>query len=138
MIRMTFLVHRSRYFSIFALLTTVIACTPARGTIGALLTQSTEGELTVRDIPEGLAADQAGLQPGDRILLVEGIDVRRLDEKALHRALGGEVGSSVHLTVQRGDQILRIALRRSRAEKNALTRSESNRPNGDAAAAGKP
>jgi len=99
------------------------ACGPKKGTVGAVLGQDPEGELTIREVPEGLAADEAGLQPGDRILLIDGVDVRTLDSKGVHEALSGEVDDKVKLTVERGDQIIRVTLKRTPAQKLRFARS---------------
>lgn len=101
------------------------ACGPSRGTIGAILGQNAAGELTIREVPEGLACHQAGLQPGDRILLIDGKDVRSLDAKGVHLALSGEVDEKVKLTVVRGDEIIRVTLKRTPAQKR---RADSQQP----------
>lgn len=91
----------------------VWACAAPRGTIGAMLGRRAGGELTIRDVPPGLAADSAGLQPGDRILLIEGVDARTLDAAELHALLGGPVGTRVSLTVERGREVLRLKVLRT-------------------------
>jgi len=101
-------------------------CGPGRGTIGAMLAQQEGGRLVVREAPQGLAADKAGLEPGDEILLVDGIDVRALDPKALHEKLSGEVGSRVRLTVLRGERVLHVVLERTPARR-------ASKPGGPAA-----
>ena len=109
-----------------ALLTALLpvgGCGPKKGTIGAVLGQSPEGELTIREVPEGLAADEAGLRPGDRILLIDGVDVRTLESKGVHEALSGEVDDKVKLTVERGDEIIRVTLKRTKAQKLRFARS---------------
>ncbi len=93
------------------------ACGPKLGTIGAMLGQSPNGTLTIRDAPQGLAASNAGLQPGDQILLIDGRDVRAMDAATLHQRLSGAVGEPVQLTILRGNEILRVTLRRTPAEK---------------------
>jgi S1-C subfamily serine protease len=93
------------------------ACGTQRGTIGAVLGQSPEGELTVREVPNGLAADKAGLKPDDKILLIDGKDVRTLDAKGVHQALSGEVGDKVKLTVVRGEEVIRVTLSRTEAKR---------------------
>jgi carboxyl-terminal processing protease len=90
-----------------------LACAPERGTIGALLGQSADQRLVVREVPESLAAGRAGLQPGDELLLIDGRDVRELDERGVHRALGGEVGEPVKLTLLREGRVIRVTLRRT-------------------------
>jgi C-terminal processing protease CtpA/Prc len=101
-----------------SLLAWVPACTgnPARGTIGAVLLRKSDGRVYVRDVPPHLAAARAGIRPGDELLLIDGQDVRRLGEDDLHRSLSGLVGEEVNLTLARGDQVLRLTIRRSMAE----------------------
>jgi len=94
-----------------------VGCGARQGTIGAVLGQNPYGELTIRETPKGLAAEKAGLQPGDRILLIDGIDVRGLAAKRVHSLLTGEVGAPVKLTVVRGERIIRVTLERTPARK---------------------
>lgn len=89
------------------------ACTPPPGTIGAVLARSPDGSLRVSEAPAGLAAAEAGLAPGDQILLIDGVDVRALDAEAVHAALSGEVDEPVKLTVIRDDEVLRVTLART-------------------------
>jgi C-terminal processing protease CtpA/Prc len=93
------------------------ACAEQRGTIGAVLSQQPDGKLFVRDVPEELGADKAGLEPGDQILLIEGMDVRGLSDVRVHELLSGEVGAPVRLTVLRGEEVLRITVKRTPAKK---------------------
>lgn len=104
----------------------VAACASERGTIGAQLGQKPDGRLFVREVPTGLAADQAGLKPGDEITLINGRDVRQLSDKQVHELLSGEVGDSVKLTVLRGEQVIRVTLKRTPAPR-ALTLNRSAR-----------
>ena len=94
-----------------------LSCAPQQGTIGAVLAQQTDGSLYVRDVPPGLAADKSGLKPGDQILLIEGMDVRMMDDKQVHRALSGDVGTSVKLTVIRGEEVLHVTVKRTPARR---------------------
>ena len=101
------------------------SCGARQGTIGAVLGQNPDGELTLRETPKGLAAEKAGLQPGDKILLIDGIDVRGLDAKRLHGLLSGEVGAPVKLTVVRGEKVIRVTLKRTPARKWSSRRTPS-------------
>jgi C-terminal processing protease CtpA/Prc len=89
------------------------ACATPHGTIGAVLTQRNDGMLVVRDAPTGLAAERGGVRAGDEVLLIEGRDVRALSAEAVHRALSGEVGEPVKLTLVRDERIVRVTLLRS-------------------------
>lgn len=93
------------------------ACAAERGTIGAVLGQSAEQRLILREVPPNLAAGRAGLLPGDELLLIDGRDVRELDERRVHHALGGAVGDPVKLTLLRDGRVIRVTLRRTPAPK---------------------
>jgi C-terminal processing protease CtpA/Prc len=93
------------------------ACAAQQGTIGAVLAQQPDGRIILREVPPGLAAAKAGLKEGDEILLVDGRDVRSLDEKKLRAVLGGDVDSPVKLTIVRGEEVLRVTLRRTPSRK---------------------
>jgi C-terminal processing protease CtpA/Prc len=100
-----------------ALLLVLVACAAQRGTIGAVIGQGPDGKLTLREVPKGLGAAQAGLEPGDRILLIDGVDVRTLDEHGLQQLLTGDVGQPVKLTVVRGEKVLRVTVHRTAAQR---------------------
>lgn len=89
------------------------ACAPTRGSIGVVLAQTPERRLLLREVPPGLAAGRAGLLPGDEVLLIDGRDVRELDERGVHQALAGAVDESVKLTLVRAGRVMRITLRRT-------------------------
>ena len=97
--------------------TLAFGCAAERGTIGAVMGQDSEQHLVLREVPPDLAAGRAGLQPGDELLLIDGRDVRELDERGVHQALGGEVGDPVKLTLLRNGQVIRVTLQRSAAPK---------------------
>jgi C-terminal processing protease CtpA/Prc len=90
-------------------------CAPELGTIGAVLGQKPDGRLFVRETPAQLAAARQGLAPGDEILLIEGRDVRQMGERELYTALSGDVGTSVNLTVARGEKVMRVRVVRTPA-----------------------
>ncbi len=95
-------------------------CGATQGTIGAVLAQREDGRLFVREVPHGLGAEKAGLAPGDEILLVDGVDVRMLDEKHVYETLSGEVGSKVRLTIVRGEEVLHVTVERTPARRYRL------------------
>jgi len=89
-------------------------CSAGIGSVGAVLAQEDgSGALYVREVPKGLAADQAGLLPGDEILMIEGRYVRDLDTSGLRALLRGEPGTRVVLTVVRGEEVRRIEVERT-------------------------
>lgn len=93
-------------------------CLPQKGTIGAVIAQDDEsGRLFLREVPPGLAAARADLKAGDEILLIDGQDVRFMDAKQINAVLVGEVDSTVKLTLIRDEQVLRVTLKRTEAQK---------------------
>ncbi len=107
-------------------LSAVASCLPGKGTIGAVIVQDDDsGRLFLREVPPNLAAARANLKPGDEILLIDGLDVRRLDAQQINAALSGEVDSPVKLTLIRQEQILRVTLKRSEAQKLPKKRGKS-------------
>ena len=105
--------------SLVLLTSVALACGPERGTIGALLGQGSDQRLVLRDVPAELAAGKAGLQPGDELILIDGRDVRDLDERGVHQALSGNVGDPVKLTLLREGRVIRVTLRRTAPPKKS-------------------
>src|SRR5687768_13592823 len=97
-----------------------IACGPApHGTIGAILGQQNDGRVFIRDVPPDLAAAQAGLEPGDEILFIDGVQASSLSPEELSQLLGGPVGAPVQLTLLRKGEVLRITVTRSEARRHS-------------------
>jgi C-terminal processing protease CtpA/Prc len=95
---------------VLALALTALGCSgPSIGSVGAVLGVDNEtGAVHVREVREGLAAEKSGLLPGDEILMIDGVYVRDLGTTAVRERLRGNVGSSVELTVVRGEDVLRV------------------------------
>ena len=107
-----------------SLLVVATACAPQRGTIGAVLVQDENQHLFVREIPDGLAADRAGLEVGDEILTIDGHDARQMSVAGLHDVLAGNVGEPVKLTLIRRGNVVRVTVKRTPAKKpRAKTRA---------------
>jgi C-terminal processing protease CtpA/Prc len=84
------------------------------GSIGAVLGRDNDTHAVyVREVPLGLAAERAGLLPGDEIVMVDGFYVEELSPKELRALLRGEVGSKVELTELRGSVVRRVKLTRT-------------------------
>lgn len=84
------------------------------GSIGAVLGRDNDTHAVyIREAPEGLGAEQAGLLPGDEIVMINGIYVRNLNKRELASLLRGEVGTTVDLTVLRGQNVKRVRVKRS-------------------------
>jgi len=95
------------------LLAALTSCSTASGSIGAILGKHNEtGQVTVREVPRNMSASDAGLAPGDQILLIDGRDARRMTAEQVHEALAGPIGSTVALTVDRDGRVLRLDVKR--------------------------
>lgn len=102
---------------VLAAAASALACAPPRGTIGAVLSQDSDARLRIVEAPKELAAAKAGLRPGDEIILIDGIDVRSLTDQDLHRVLSGEIDQPVQITALRGEEVVRVTLKRSEAKR---------------------
>ncbi len=97
-----------------ALLAFCSACgAAAPGTIGAQLGQRTDGRLFVRAVPAGQGADKAGLEVEDEILAIDGRPVREMTQDDVKRAVRGDVGSSMLLSVERAGRQRDVKVQRS-------------------------
>jgi C-terminal processing protease CtpA/Prc len=111
---------------------------PAIGSVGAILSRHNETHaLTVREAPPGLAAEKAGLEPADEILMIDGHYVRDLTMNEVTSLLRGEVGSWVELTIVRGGRgdgapepgsPAEGAVQRIRVQRTAITTAEKPKP----------
>lgn len=91
-----------------------LACAGERvGSIGAVLARDNDsGALFVRDLSPGLAAERAGLLPGDELLMIDGRYVREIETKEVRALLRGDVGTKVSLTIVRGGEVRRFSVER--------------------------
>ena len=85
----------------------------APGTIGAQLGQRTDGRLFVRGIPPGQGADKAGLELEDEIVAIDGHPVREMSQDDVKRAVRGDVGSTMVLSVERNGLKRDVRVQRS-------------------------
>src|SRR5690606_37340409 len=79
-------------------LVALFACgaAPKTGSIGAVLSRDSEtGVVEVHEAPPGLAAERAGLVPGDDIKMIDGVLVDDLDAAEIQALLRGPVGTPV-------------------------------------------
>lgn len=103
--------------SLCALASVLLACGGSSvGTVGAVIGVDNEtGAVHIREMRSGAAADKAGLAVGDEILMIDGVYVRDLGVPAIKQKLAGSAGTSMDLTVVRGDRVIRVKLVREPA-----------------------
>lgn len=105
---------RSCTFGIFLLLCT---CASEPGTIGAALGKQSDGRMFVRSTPPGQGAADAGLQIDDEIVAIDGKDVKGMSEEDVRRAVRGDLGSSLVVTIVREGVRKDVTVKRSKLKK---------------------
>src|SRR5207247_2146805 len=97
------------------LLPTACATGTSAGSMGAVFARDNETRaLYVREVPEGLAAAAAGLEPGDQVVMIDGLYVGDLSGKEVRARLRGDVGTTVSLTVLRGNDVHHVRFTRGK------------------------
>lgn len=90
------------------------ASEPVIGSVGAILGRDNDTHAVyIREVPEGMGANEAGLLPGDEIVMVDGHFVRSMGKDEVIKMLRGPLGTSVGLTVVRGDEVIRVQVSRT-------------------------
>ena len=67
----------------------------------------------VRSAPRGQGASQAGLEIDDEIVAIDGADVRTMTENDVRRAVRGDVGSKLVVTILRKGERRDVVVTRS-------------------------
>lgn len=80
-----------------------------------------DGSMTVSAVTAGGPAEEAGMQVGDLILAVDGVSVEELGQSGTVNAIRGKEGTSLTVTVQRGERELTLSMvRRPFTEETVL------------------
>src|SRR2546430_4621693 len=73
--------------------------------VTGLVLEDVDGAASVLTVMSKSPADKAGIQPGDRLTLVNDTTVAGLDARALELRLAGDKGSKVRLRFERGPRL---------------------------------
>lgn len=95
--------YYAQYYSPEEMASFVSDVTGEFGGIGVRVSADDEGYLLVVEVLRGFAADKAGILVGDRIVGVDGVDIKGEGLRAADK-IRGEVGTKVVLTVTRQGQ----------------------------------
>ncbi len=83
--------------------------------IGARVSTDEEsGDVRIVSVLNGTPAQDAGLRSGDIFRVVDGIDVSTLNQSELVLKVRGLAGTTVNLTMQRGEELLDFVVKRAR------------------------
>jgi len=87
---------------------------PTNGWIGAQFVRDNDTRtVEVRQVREGFPASEAGVEPGDEVVMIDGVYVRGLSAEELKGKIHGANGTSIALTLGRGNRILHVEVKRS-------------------------
>ena len=82
--------------------------------IGAVCQKAEDGSILVTEAYEDAPAYKAGIRNGDRVIEVNGQDIRGMDLSVGVALIKGEKGTEVNLTVVRGDETLKFTVTRDK------------------------
>lgn len=104
----------SNTLSALAIFLLLVSCASEPGTIGAALGKQADGRMFVRAAPPGQGAAEAGLLIDDEVVAIDGKPVKEMSEDDVRRAVRGDLGSSMNVTILRGGQRREVTVKRSR------------------------
>jgi carboxyl-terminal processing protease len=104
----------SKRLALFGIFLLLAACASEPGTIGAALGKRADGRMFVRSTPPGQGAAEAGLHVDDEIVAIEGKDVKAMSEEDVRRAVRGDLGSNLTITIVRDGQKRDVTVKRSK------------------------
>ncbi len=86
--------------------------------IGAVVnTNPDNGDIHIIQVLPGSPSEQAGLQPGDVFVTFDGTEVRTLTQKELVARAQGPEGSTVQVTIRRGEDLIDLTITRAKLVK---------------------
>lgn len=80
--------------------------------IGATIVLREDGYIDIQKLEPGSPAQEAGIQPGDILIAVEGTDISTLTVDEAKNLVRGDAGTRVQLQVRRGEELLDFSVER--------------------------
>ena len=80
--------------------------------IGATIVLREDGYIDIQKLEPGSPAQEAGIQPGDILIAVEGTDISTLTVDEAKNLVRGNAGTRVRLQVRRGEEVLDFSVER--------------------------
>ena len=80
--------------------------------IGTTIVTREDGYIDIQKVEPGSPAQEAGIQPGDVLIAVEGTDISTLTIQEVKNMVRGDVGTKVRLQMRRGEQLLDFTVER--------------------------
>lgn len=81
------------------------------GGIGSLI-RAMDGEVYISEPYEGFPAQKAGLKAGDKLLVINGINVKDKDQEEISKLLKGQSGTNLEITYERNGKEAQVSLKR--------------------------
>lgn len=89
--------------------------------VGITIQMEEDGSVDVMEVLPGSGAEEAGIQPGDRITAVDGTSILGMTSEENSALIKGEENTTVRLTLIRGGQTLEVDVVRRRVETPVAT-----------------
>ena len=81
------------------------------GGIGSLI-RSVDGEIYISEPYEGFPAFKSGLKAGDKLIMINGVEVKGKDQEEISKMLKGQSGTELEVTFERFGEIKQTKLKR--------------------------
>lgn len=89
-----------------------------KGGIGVQVVTEEDGSVLILDVYDDSPAQSAGIKTGDYIIAVDGVNVSEIDD--LSNAISGENGTTVRITVRRGEDELAYDVIRGQSQQTMV------------------
>ena len=89
-----------------------------KGGIGVQVVTEEDGSVLILDVYDDSPAQSAGIKTGDYIVAVDGVNVSEIDD--LSSAISGENGTTVRITVRRGEEELAYDVIRGQSQQTMV------------------